>query len=73
VVREVADYLGNTPAVARGSYIDPRVIARYEEGVTIASSLADLGKGQEFGDMATKGHAERAVLALLTSHSSTAS
>jgi DNA topoisomerase IB len=73
VVREVADYLGNTPAVARGSYIDPRVIARYEEGVTIASSLADLGKGQEFGDVATKGHAERAVLALLTSHSSTAS
>jgi DNA topoisomerase IB len=73
VVQEVADYLGNTPAVARGSYIDPRVIARYEEGATIASSLADLGKGQEFGDVATKGHAERAVLALLTSHSSTAS
>jgi DNA topoisomerase IB len=67
VVQEVADYLGNTPAVARASYIDPRVIARYEEGVTIASSLADLGKGQEFGDVATKGHAERAVLELLTS------
>jgi DNA topoisomerase IB len=73
VVQEVADYLGNTPAVARGSYIDPRVIARYEEGATIASSLADLGKGQEFGDVATKGHAERAVLALVTSRSSTAS
>jgi DNA topoisomerase IB len=67
VVQEVADYLGNTPAVARASYIDPRVIARYEEGLTIASSLADLGKGQEFGDVATKGHAERAVLELLTS------
>jgi DNA topoisomerase IB len=72
VVHEVADYLGNTPAVARASYIDPRVIARYEDGVTIASSLADLGKGQEFGDVATKGHAERAVLALLTSHSNAA-
>jgi len=67
VVHEVADYLGNTPAVARASYIDPRVITRYEEGITIASVLADLGKGQEFGDVATKGSAERAVLKLLTS------
>src|SRR6185437_11783321 len=29
-VREVATWLGDTPAVARGSYIDPRLIARYE-------------------------------------------
>ena len=28
-VRGVADWLGDTPAVARGSYIDPRVINRY--------------------------------------------
>jgi len=28
-VRGVADWLGDTPAVARGSYIDPRVIRRY--------------------------------------------
>jgi len=67
VVHEVADYLGNTPAVARASYIDPRVIARYEDGITIASSLADLGKGREFGDVATKGHAEQALLKLLSS------
>ena len=66
VVHEVADYLGNTPAVARASYIDPRVITRYEEGATIASSLADLGKGQEFGDVATNGAAERAMLRLLS-------
>ena len=32
VVREVADYLGNTPAVARASYIDPRIIELYEDG-----------------------------------------
>jgi DNA topoisomerase I len=67
VVQEVASYLGNTPAVARASYIDPRVIARYEKGITIASALPDLGKGQEFGDAATHGRAERAVLDLLTS------
>jgi DNA topoisomerase I len=28
-VRGVADWLGDTPAVARSSYIDPRVISRY--------------------------------------------
>jgi DNA topoisomerase IB len=67
VIQEVADYLGNTPAVARASYIDPRVITRYEKGATIAGSLADLGKGQEFGDVATGGRAEQAVLNLLTS------
>ena len=69
VVQEVAEYLGNTPAVARASYIDPRVIARYEDGITIASSLADLGQGQEFGDVATKGKAEQALLKLLSSGS----
>lgn len=65
VIREVAGYLGNTPAVARASYIDPRVVTRYEEGRTIASVLADLGKGRDFGDVATRGHAERAVLRLI--------
>lgn len=29
-VRDVARWLGDTPAVARGSYIDPRLITRYE-------------------------------------------
>jgi DNA topoisomerase I len=29
-VRAVAGWLGDTPAVARGSYIDPRLISRYE-------------------------------------------
>jgi len=65
VVREVADYLGNTPAVARASYIDPRVIRRYENGQTIASALGDLGKDSHFGDLATRGRAESAVLKLL--------
>jgi DNA topoisomerase-1 len=34
-MREVADYLGNTPALARSSYVDPRVVDAYEEGRTI--------------------------------------
>lgn len=35
-VREVAEVLGNTPAVCRSSYIDPRVIDRFNGGQTIA-------------------------------------
>ena len=31
-MREVADLLGNTPTVARASYVDPRVIEHYERG-----------------------------------------
>ncbi len=39
VMRAVADQLGNTPAVARRSYVDPRVVEAYEQGVTIDSAL----------------------------------
>jgi DNA topoisomerase-1 len=39
VMRAVAEELGNTPAVARSSYVDPRVVTAYEQGVTIASAV----------------------------------
>jgi hypothetical protein len=58
-------YLADTPAVARGSYIDPRVTDRYEQDKTIASLRGDLGASSDFGQLATKGRAERAVLRLL--------
>lgn len=35
VVNRVAEKLGNTPSVARSSYIDPRVIDDYLEGRTL--------------------------------------
>jgi DNA topoisomerase IB len=38
-IAEAADYLGDTPAVARSSYVDPRVIDRFEHGETIADWL----------------------------------
>jgi DNA topoisomerase IB len=38
VMKEVAEKLGDTPAVARGSYVDPRVISGYEQGLTIAAA-----------------------------------
>jgi DNA topoisomerase-1 len=34
-VKDTADLLGNTLAVARSSYIDPRVLDRYDQGRTI--------------------------------------
>lgn len=33
VMREVAELLGNTPTVARASYVDPRVVDLYHDGV----------------------------------------
>ena len=41
-VKEVAGYLGNTPAVCRASYIDPRVFDRFDGGVIIAGVLPEL-------------------------------
>jgi DNA topoisomerase I len=38
-VGEVAEYLGNTPTIAKNSYIDPRVIDLYENGTTIDRRL----------------------------------
>lgn len=39
VMKEVAEELGNTPAVARSSYVDPRVVQGYERGLTIAPGV----------------------------------
>jgi DNA topoisomerase I len=39
VMKEVAEELGNTPAVARSSYVDPRVVHGYERGLTIAPGV----------------------------------
>lgn len=39
VMKEVAEELGNTPAVARASYVDPRVVEGYESNLTIAPAV----------------------------------
>ncbi|CAL9620646.1 DNA topoisomerase IB [Streptomyces sp. enrichment culture] len=64
-VREVAGYLGNTPAVCRASYINPRVVELYEEGVTVAAALPRLGAESAYGSLATLGTVEAAVLRML--------
>ena len=43
-VDQVSDALGNTPAVCRASYIDPRVLDRYRDGVTIKRPTSSNGK-----------------------------
>jgi DNA topoisomerase IB len=63
-IREVAGYLGNTPAVARASYVDPRVVDRFEEGVTIATTLDRL-PADEPTDAIFREGVEAAVLDLL--------
>ena len=64
-MKEVAHYLGNTPAVCRSSYVDPRVVDRFQAGVTIAPALSKLGEGATFGQLAIQGAIETAVLDLL--------
>lgn len=60
-VQEVAGYLGNTPTVARSSYIDPRVIERYQAGGTIADAA-----GRQFRSAKARQTAlEQAALELL--------
>ncbi|MFB4267441.1 DNA topoisomerase IB [Nonomuraea sp. GTA35] len=65
VMREVAEYLGNTPTVARASYVDPRVVEAYDQDRTIAAALTELGADADFGQLATAGPVERAVIELI--------
>jgi DNA topoisomerase IB len=37
--RQVSEQLGNTPAVCKASYVDPRVVDRFEHGETVAEAL----------------------------------
>ncbi|MEU3721709.1 DNA topoisomerase IB [Streptomyces sp. NPDC031705] len=65
-VREVSGYLGNTPAVCRASYINPRLFELFEDGITIRPALDRLGIGVDQGHPATHGEVEAAVLQLLS-------
>jgi DNA topoisomerase IB len=64
-VAETAHYLGNTPTVCRSSYIDPRVIDAYNDGVTIRLDLDQIGADVAEGELSTRGPIERAVLRLV--------
>ncbi len=55
-VKEVARHLGNTPAVCRASYIDPRIFDRFDGGLTIGGALPELA-----GDSSDWPEVQRAV------------
>ena len=70
-IAEVAHYLGNTPAVCRASYIDPRVFDQFNDGVTIGGVLGELGD-HPLEDPSLQGPIEKAVLDLLEDEESAA-
>ncbi len=47
VMKEVAEELGNTPAVARSSYVDPRLVDGYAQGMTISAAVRRAAKASE--------------------------
>jgi DNA topoisomerase-1 len=66
-IKEVAGYLGNTPAVCRASYIDPRVFDAYQAGLTIGPAIAAVAQKVTPGDMLIHHpELEAAVLDLLS-------
>jgi DNA topoisomerase IB len=65
VVRDVSEVLGNTPAVCRNSYIDPRVIDRFADGEVVTYAF-DTPPGEPFvRDPATLCALEQAVIELV--------
>jgi DNA topoisomerase-1 len=64
-IKEVAHYLGNTPAIARDSYIDPRVFDRFREGRAIDYRLVAAASERNGDATAIQGPVEKAVLGLL--------
>jgi DNA topoisomerase IB len=66
-IKIVAAYLGNTPAVARASYVDPRIIDRFKAGTTIGPALGAVnGGGPDLARPRVRRRIETAVLDLLT-------
>lgn len=62
-MRAVAEELGNTPAVARKSYVDPRVVSAFESGRTIAAALRRSRRESDPGR--ASGFLDRAVVRLI--------
>ena len=64
-VTRVAEYLGNTPAIARRSYVDPRVFERFRDGWSIRPEVARVGIALEAQPPAARRPVETAVLDLI--------
>ena len=64
-VKETARYLGNTPAVCRASYIDPRVFDAYQAGLIIRPDLPTAEQPDDGELPIHQAAVERAVLDLI--------
>ncbi|WUS69632.1 hypothetical protein OG394_21290 [Kribbella sp. NBC_01245] len=64
MLAEVSEELGNTPAVTRRSYVDPRVIYQFERGRTIARAIRRAGS-HDLTRPSVHGTLERSVIRLL--------
>jgi DNA topoisomerase-1 len=60
-MREVSEHLGNTPAIARSSYVDPRVIDLFDDGITVGADHRRVRPGAP-----TSRTLERQVLRMLS-------
>ena len=58
---EVSTYLGNTPAIAKSSYVDPRVVDLYQDGTTIG----DVARAEHGTPEERQSAIEQAVLQML--------
>ena len=67
--KQVSEQLGNTPAVCKASYVDPRVVDRFEHGETVAHVLRSADEALRSGGMSdrdTQKVLEAAVCQLLS-------
>jgi DNA topoisomerase-1 len=64
-VEAVAEFLGNTPAICRRSYIDPRVFDRYRDRETIKLPSRRLVTAEQVFDPKVQRSLERAVIRLV--------
>ncbi len=69
-IDDVARHLGNTPAISRASYIDPRVFDRFDGGLTIGGVLPELAGDLEWPEI--RRSVEEATLDLIAGHDSAA-
>ena len=66
VIKKVSEILGNTPAVCRASYVDPRVISKFERGETIKDEVDRLNEKGTRRDFADRAGIESAVAELIS-------
>ena len=65
-IKETSHYLGNTPAVCRASYIDPRIFDAFRGGLVLDHDVIAEALDAEPGDLPTHHpRIERAVLDLI--------